>query len=767
MAKKAYISVPNFVPRELPEGYTQVEYIESSGTQYIDTGIMPNTNTSISVDFKMESSAASQFVYGCRTSSYTNNFILLISSANSSFRSGFGSELLSFSISDLTSKYKAFHSKEKCQIGTNELVHSGADFTSTLPIYLFCANEDGTAKYFSSMKLYTCKIYDGENLVRDYVPCKNGDVIGLYDIANDTFYENAGTGTFTMGTSEYTGIARKIKKGYISIENFTPRALPSGYIQVSYLESTGSQYIDTGFTPNQDTKLIMKVMATTTENAATSGGFVPYGSSDSSTGNAYECYTWNSNQEANYNGQRATLNTAIKDKELIITQDKNVFSLVASDGTTMSKTFTYNTFTAPRTMLLFATHRSTPLKGKQKIYSCQIYDNGILVRDYVPCTNSDGTAGMYDIVNSIFYQNIGTGAFTIGSSVQSVARKIKKAYISIGGVARPCWAGGELAYYGTITNLNLGRNLLAAATIGNYALFAGGYSSNYRGNVDAYDTSLVHTTPTELSQARSSLAATTVGNYVLFGGGDRSSNYSSTVDAYNTSLTRSSPSKSLYNMSCNLAAATIGNYALFAGGYGYLSGVYEDLPTVNAYDASLTRTLPTELSDARRFLAATTIGNYALFAGGESPTSNVVDAYDTSLTRTIPTTLNTSRGYLAGTTIGNYALFGGGDYSNVVDAYDTSLTHTTPTALSEKRKYLAATTVGDYALFGGGCVSSNTPSAIVDVYDTSLTRTVQIDLSKARYQLVATTIGDYALFGGGYTYSTESKSNIVDAYIVA
>ena len=625
MAKKAYISVPNFVPRELPEGYTQVEYIESSGTQYIDTGIMPNTNTSISVDFKMESSAASQFVYGCRTSSYTNNFILLISSANSSFRSGFGSELLSFSISDLTSRYKAFHSKEKCQIGTNELVHSGADFTSTLPMYLFCANEDGTAKYFSSMKLYTCKIYDGENLVRDYVPCKNGDVIGLYDIANDTFYENAGTGTFTMGTSEYTGIARKIKKGYISIENFTPRALPSGYIQVSYLESTGSQYIDTGFTPNQDTKLIMKVMATTTENAATSGGFVPYGSSDSSTGNAYECYTWNSNQEANYNGQRATLSTAIKDKELILTQDKNVFSLIASDGTTMSNTFTYNIFTAPRTMLLFATHRSTPLKGKQKIYNCQIYDNDILIRDYVPCINSEGIAGMYDMINSLFYQNAGTGVFTVGSSTQSVARKIKKAYISIGGIARPCWAGGELAYYGAITNLNSGRNLLAAATI----------------------------------------------------------------------------------------------------------------------------------------------GNYALFAGGESPVSNVVDAYDASLTRTIPTTLNTSRGYLAGTTIGNYALFGGGEYSNVVDAYDTSLTHTTPTALSEKRKYLAATTISDYALFGGGCVNTNTPSAIVDVYDTSLTKTVQTDLSKARYQLVATTIGDYALFGGGYTYSTESKSNIVDAYVVA
>lgn len=201
--------------------------------------------------------------------------------------------------------------------------------------------------------------------------------------------------------------------------------LPEGYTELQYIESSGTQYIDTGFIPNQDTKLTMKVMATTTDNAATSGGFVPYGSSDSSTGNAYECYTWNSNQEANYNGQRATLSAAIKDKELIITQDKNAFSLVASDGTTMSKAFTYNTFTAPRTLLLFATHRSTPLKGKQKIYSCQLYDNGTLVRNFVPCINPSGVVGLYDLVGGKFYGNAGSGVFVTGPEVYGVDDRVQ------------------------------------------------------------------------------------------------------------------------------------------------------------------------------------------------------------------------------------------------------------------------------------------------------------------------------------------------------
>ena len=52
-----------------------------------------------------------------------------------------------------------------------------------------------------------------------------------------------------------------------------------------------------------------------------------------------------------------------------------------------------------------------------KIYSCQIYDNGSLVRDYVPCINNDGTIGLWDDVNSVFYGNAGTGSFTAGPEI--------------------------------------------------------------------------------------------------------------------------------------------------------------------------------------------------------------------------------------------------------------------------------------------------------------------------------------------------------------
>lgn len=102
--------------------------------------------------------------------------------------------------------------------------------------------------------------------------------------------------------------------------------------------------------------------------------------------------------------------------------------------------------------------------------------------------------------------------------------------------------------------------------------------------------------------------------------------------------------------------------------------------------------------------------------------SEAVDAYNASLTHSTPTNLNVARNSLTSTSVGGYGLFGGGKTStssgavSTVDSYDTSLTHGTPTTLSKSRYDLSATSVGNYALFGGG---DNAVSNVVDVYTIS------------------------------------------------
>lgn len=214
----------------------------------------------------------------------------------------------------------------------------------------------------------------------------------------------------------------------------------------------------------------------------------------------------------------------------------------------------------------------------------------------------------------------------------------------------------------------------------------------------------------DLQYSAADLAAAAVGDYAMFAGGFNSvDRWSDTVNVYNSSLVKISSLNLTYKVS-ELAAATIADYALFGGGSN------GDVKTLNAYDSNLMRWYPADLSVARRNLAAAAIaGEYALFGGGGNGNGAVystVDAYDSNLVHSTPTALSVSRRQLAAAAVGLHALFGGGydnsSVSTAVDAYDRSLVRSTPTALTEERFSLAAVAVGNYnesnnyAIFAGG-----------------------------------------------------------------
>ncbi len=341
---------------------------------------------------------------------------------------------------------------------------------------------------------------------------------------------------------------------------------------------------------------------------------------------------------------------------------------------------------------------------------------------------------------------------------------------------------------GVITPLGESRYGIAATTIGGYALFGGGNNGkktpyapgSYA--VDAYNSSLTHSTPKNLSSGRLNLAAASGPSHAMFGGGESGalgtaggkSYKSNDVDAYNSSLTRTTPTDLLGIARTSLAAASVGGYVLFGGGVsdeGYSA-------LVDAYDDKLTRSVPSsELIQARHELGAAANDNYALFAGGrQSQYSNMVDAYDKNLTRTTPTMLTVSRSELAASKAGSYILFGGGyagssaNIFDTVDAYDLFLTRTTPEVLNVCRYNLAATSINGFCLFGGGntAITADGQIGTVDVYDPYLTHTIVSPLDNARYNISAASVGNYALFGGGYRYGSTSVGNVyspeVDAY---
>lgn len=285
----------------------------------------------------------------------------------------------------------------------------------------------------------------------------------------------------------------------------------------------------------------------------------------------------------------------------------------------------------------------------------------------------------------------------------------------------------------SVSGIKTSRDELAATTVGNYALFGGGYTYEDISDdeavktVTAYDASLTRSNASDLRYATDAHSAATVGSYALFAGGEEDTNTAlAYVTSYNASLTRGSPT-SLSVARYSMGAASVGNYALFGGG---CDDNADSVATVDAYNKSLTRSTPTVLSAPRDTLAATTVGNYALFGGGNCWESNedlgpskVVDAYNASLTRSTPTSLRYTAYALAAAAVGKYALFAGGttdsyDGTNrsACTAYDSSLVRSAPSSLKAARHSFAATTVGTYALFAGGETSNNVYSSVVDVY---------------------------------------------------
>ena len=355
--------------------------------------------------------------------------------------------------------------------------------------------------------------------------------------------------------------------------------------------------------------------------------------------------------------------------------------------------------------------------------------------------------------------------------VDGVARKIKKGYIGVDGIARLFYSGDpELSYYGTVTSLSAARSSLAATTVGDYAIFAGGYGdSGVVATVDTYNSSLTKGTATALSVARQCLAATRVGTYALFGGGMASSR-SAVVDTYSKTLAKGTAT-TLQSARQYLAATRVGTYALFGGG---MTSSYS--AQVDCYTNTLSKTTATALSAAQSNLAATTVGDYALFGGGNAGTNTAayyatVDTYNSSLVKGTATNLSKARSYLAATTVGDYALFGGGRtgggyyglvYYATVDTYNSSLVKGTATDLSVAREQLVATNVGGYAIFAGG-YGDSARYAQVDRYNASLVKGTVTNLSEARTSLAATSVGGYALCGGG---AGTSRSAIVDVYQV-
>lgn len=178
----------------LPEGYAEVQYIQSTGAQWIDTEVKPDQTYALKIKFQTEQSSSGG---------------IAVSDANWQ-SNGFGIWCNAAAFGNGTMQTTEWHGTTPIEIelsqqglfvnGNLTWTPDAATFTVPANMTLFALNRNGSIAEKLTGKIYFAQLLKAGKLVRDFIPCVDPTgTVGLYDLVGGKFYGNSGTGVFTAG----------------------------------------------------------------------------------------------------------------------------------------------------------------------------------------------------------------------------------------------------------------------------------------------------------------------------------------------------------------------------------------------------------------------------------------------------------------------------------------------------------------------------------------------------------------------------------------
>lgn len=194
--------------------------------------------------------------------------------------------------------------------------------------------------------------------------------------------------------------------------------LPQEYQKVLWIQADTDSYIDTEFIPSSDNIICEQVVLFPSQRDYNIG-FYRHTSGNSNLTLASGCnFTYMSQWQLRssggwlYSSATAQINT-IYNIKIEATNSKQTMYI---DGVSVRQTSGTINLQGMGSFYLFITHTGyvNTFSSDMKLYSAKIYDNGVLVRDYIPCyRKSDMEPGLYDTVNNKFYYS-GASSFISG-----------------------------------------------------------------------------------------------------------------------------------------------------------------------------------------------------------------------------------------------------------------------------------------------------------------------------------------------------------------
>lgn len=427
--------------RDIPDNYLQRQFIYMMDGSYLLTDIVPTYDGKIEIDFQTTSVVSQGNSYcGGRNTQSPAGFNVGHASDKKLVVSAFSSSAYSSNVvmADNTRYKFTFNNRvATLESGGSTLftnTFAGTDATGA-ELGINALNNNGTiGGNTEGIYLYSFKMWNNQGeLVADYVPAiQKGTVpvVGFYDTVSKTF-KTATAGTFAAGGEAVptpdTPMDIVSNNGVIKARHQS--SLPLSYTLLDYIQSSGSQYIDTKRVPNNNDIIEQKFQKLGSTQTTCSW----YGSMPSSTTILPRIGIGSfSNQGvptlfagSNYTGSIGVADTNVHTLRFQATGIKELTYTL--DGVTSvnvpAKSINMFEPAIELTSYLFARHGTNGVQvydneGTKIYYHREYLANGTLVLNMIPVRrNSDNVLGMYDLVSGQFFTNQGAGDFVAGDPV--------------------------------------------------------------------------------------------------------------------------------------------------------------------------------------------------------------------------------------------------------------------------------------------------------------------------------------------------------------
>lgn len=428
----------NLYTFELQEdNYTQLDYLEATGTQYIITDIKMKDIAKVTLRFLYTDVSIDQGMFGWLHSGsetlYNRTICFYGATSDSRFHTRFGLErtdlIFDTSLHTLT-MFPSGMVWDNGNGGNSSSIYT-ISYTQTMPIFAL-RNDGGTDgfKNHSKAKLYYIKFYNNSGqLLGDFVPALDtNDVACLYDKVTQQFYYNQGTGNFSYGsiTKDMRNKFKIQKNGVLENKEFKECDInfPEGYKRLDYIEGTGTQWIDL------NTKLPyqfrIELNMTITDASRVSRGF--YGTEANNTkpalylgteltGSTGYFFYFKYNDAIRRSSSISASNYPITHR--VYESSGGTFMTTSTNGTSWGNVTGTISNVLTDSLYLFKINGSSANLAKMKVYSLKIYapDNTTLIRNFVPAEDKNGIACLFDTVSKTTFYNQGTGSFVKGSYI--------------------------------------------------------------------------------------------------------------------------------------------------------------------------------------------------------------------------------------------------------------------------------------------------------------------------------------------------------------